>query len=435
MKPSDQYIVVVEPHFALLRYLQVIRRRYRTLVLTHNPQALREAERKYNENPWVAREQSAIDAMVAYESVDVASMVRALRAFDKQLAGVIAGDDAFVPLAEQVGYALGFDYARPTDAECHHVKTAMKRRLVERGVRTPAFVVAHDYETALRSWEKFGRDSMVKMVDLSASVNIFRARNEIELHHAWDAIVHNRRAVKVPFSLASEVIIEEFVAGREITVEGYTQDDRIEILNYSQKITEDNFIVVGHYIPADVSATEAVTLAEAARQCVRALGLRNSVFHIELHLRDGLPYVIECAARPPGQHTVDLIEKCYGYDLMDISLDLAVSQPIDIRRREPRAHFAILALYSLQSGILERVEGLDELKARGGSMHLKLAVKPGDHINALDTFREKFGLVMLEDDSAEGLRRKAEWLRANVKLIVQPSAPQWRPHVHTATSD
>jgi biotin carboxylase len=435
MNPSDQYIVIVEPHFALLRYLQVIQRRYRTLVLTHNPQALREAESKYNENPWVAREKSAIDVLVAYEAVDVASMVRALRPFDKQLAGVIAGDDAFVPLAEQVGYALGFDYARPADAECHHIKTAMKRRLVERNVCTPAFVVARDYDTALRSWEKFGRDSMVKMVDLSASVNIFRARSEPELHHAWDAIVNNRRAVKVPFALASEAIIEEFVAGREITVEGYTQDDRIEILNFSQKITEDNFIVVGHYIPAAVTPAEETALAETARQCIRALGLRNSVFHVELHLRGGVPYVIECAARPPGQHTVDLIEKCYGYDLMDISVDLAVSQPIDVRRCEPRAHFAILALYSRQSGILERIEGLDELKTRGGLMHLKLGVKPGDHINALDTFREKFGLVMLQDQSADELRRKAEWLRENVKLVVRPSAPQWRPHVHTAASD
>lgn len=435
MNPSEQYIVVIEPHFALLRYLQVVQKRYRTLVLTHNPQAIREAERKYNENPWVAREKSAIDALVAYETVDVASMVRALRSYDKQLAGIISGDDAFVPLAEQVGYALGFDYARPPDAECHHIKTAMKRRLAERNVRTPAFEIARDYASALRAWERFGRDAMVKMVDLSASVNIFRARREPELHHAWDAIVHNRRAVKVPFALATEVIVEEFVAGREITAEGYTQDDRIEILNYSHKLTEDNFIVVGHYIPAQVTPAEDAALTDIVHQCVRALGLRNSVFHIEVHLRDGLPYVIECAARPPGQHTVDLIAQAYGHDLMDISVDLAVGQPIDVRRVPPRAHFAILALYSRQSGILQRIEGLDALEARGGVMHLKLGVKPGDQINALDTFREKFGLVMLRDDTPEGLREKAEWLRANVKLVVQPAAAQWHPHVHTATSD
>ncbi len=435
MTTTESNIVVIEPHFALLRYLQVAQRQYRTLVLTHNGSAIREAERKYNENSWVARDKSAIDVVVEYDSADVASMVRALRPFDGKIAGVIAGDDAFVPLAEQVGYALGFDYARPADAECHHVKTAMKRRLVECGVSTPAFGVARDYVSALQLWEKFGRDSMVKMVDLSASFNIFRARTENELRDAYDTIVHNRRFVKVPFALATEVIIEEFVAGREITAEGYIQHDRIEILNYSHKITENNFIVVGHYIPAQVGPAEEVAMTGAVRQCVAALGLRNSVFHIEMHLRDGKPYIIECAARPPGQHTVDLITQCYGHDLMDISLNLAVGRRVEAQRRLPRGHFGIFALYSRRSGKLVRFEGLDELKARGGVMHLKVAVSPGSHVNALETFREKLGLVMLHDETAEELRRKAEWLRENVKEVVEPGAAQRKAHIHTAASD
>lgn len=435
MSTPEPYVVVIEPHFALLRYLQVVQRRYRTLVLTHNPEAMRAAERKYNENPWVAQSRSAIDTLVAYDAVDVASMVRALQPFARHIAGVLSGDDAFVPLAEQVGYALGFDAAKPADAACHHVKTAMKRRLVERGVRTPAYTIARDYASALEAWEKFGRDCMVKMVDLSASVNIFRARTKPELHHAFDTIKHNRRDVQVPFALSAEIIMEEFVAGRELTAEGYTQDGRVEILNFSQKLTEDNFIVVGHYIPAEMTAAEEAAVAAVAQQCVRALGLRNSVFHVEIHLRDGVPYVIECAARPPGQHTVDLIAQCYGHDLMDISLDLAVGRPVEAKRRPPHAHCAILALYSRQSGIFRRIEGLDALQARGGVTHLKVAASPGDRINALETFREKFGLVMLRDSSAAGVREKAEWLRQNVRPVVEPAAAQRRPHVHTATSD
>ncbi|MBV9427091.1 MAG: ATP-grasp domain-containing protein [Bradyrhizobiaceae bacterium] len=424
MSTSEQYIVVVEPHFALLRYLQIAQRRYRTLVLTHNPEAMKEAERMYNQDPWVARDRSAIDMLVPYQSVDVASMVRALRPLDGQVAGVVAGDDAFVPLAEQLGYALGFDVARPTDADCHHLKTAMKRRLAERGVRTPAFGIAHDYPSARQIWQRFGGDSMVKMVDLSGSVNIFRSRSERELHDAWDTIVHNRRAIDVPFALATEVIVEEWVSGRELTVEGYIDGDRIEILNYSEKLTEENFSVVGHYIPAAVTAVEDAALSEIARQCVRALGLRNSVFHVEVHVRDGVPYVIECAARPPGLYAVDLIEKCYGHDLMEISIDLAVGQSVNVRRREPRGYFAVLALYSQETGILSAIEGLDELKERGGLMHVTLEVKPGDKIQAIYASGEKFGLVILRDDSADGVRQKAKWLRDNVRVIVAPPERQ-----------
>lgn len=410
-------ILVIEPQVGLMRYFHVIQRRYKTLVLTRDPQSVREAEQSYNSNPWVARSESCIDEFISYDSVDVPSIIRALRPFEAQLAGIIGGDDASVPLAEQIGYALGFDYARPADAECHHLKTAMKRRLFERGVRTPGFEIVRDLESARRAWQRFGRNSMVKTVDLSGSFNIFRVRTDGELESAWDAITQNK--VKTVFTRSKEVIIEEFIGGRELSIEGYTQGDRIEILNFSQKFTESNFAVVGHYIPADLTIAEEQALSGIACECVRALGLRNSVFHIEVHLQDGALYIIECAVRPPGQHTVDLIGECYGIDLMEISIDLAVGREVEARRREPRGHYGIFSLYTNKSGLLEQIEGLEELQASGAIMHLNVEVKPGDPVEAFHISKRDYGLIMLRDSSPEALRQKAEWFRKRVNFVVQ----------------
>ncbi|MFN7961372.1 MAG: ATP-grasp domain-containing protein [Thermoanaerobaculia bacterium] len=418
---GNQYIVVVEPHFALYRYLRVVRSQgYRTLVLAIDPESTLAGERK-NALRLAQEGGSQIDRLVPYQRLDVESLLAAVAPYRSEIAGVVAGEDAAVPIAAELGVALGFPYARPEDARCQHDKTAMKQRLVERGVRTPPFVVAQSLDEALAAWEHFGRDCMVKMVDFAASLNIFRAQTREQLEVAWDTIAHNRRQVTAFFELSSAVILEEFVGGRELTAEGYIQDGRVQVLNFSKKLTASNFIVVGHYIPALTTPEEETQLAEIAEQTVRALGLANSVFHVEVHIRDGVPYVIECAARPPGQHTVELIERTYGFDLMKISIDLATAKPVDLVRHPPRHHHAILALYTDATGVLERWEGVEEAKARGGVLHVNLGAQPGDTVHALDTFRNKYGIVILESDSATDLREKAQWVRKHVRMVVRPT--------------
>jgi len=120
---------------------------------------------------------------------------------------------------------------------------------------------------------------------------------------------------------------------------------------------------------------------------------------------------------------VELIHRCYGTDLMKISIDLATGREVDAVRAKPRRHYALLALYSLEGGVLEKIEGLEELKTRGGVLHLKLGAKKGDVINSLMTHNDKYGFVVLEDTSPEGVREKARWMREHVRLVLSRPTP------------
>jgi biotin carboxylase len=345
-------------------------------------------------------------------------MYDALKPMRQEIAGVLAGQEAVLPESVDLGWRLGFDYAKPEDAITHHVKTAMKRRFQERGVPTPRFFIARTWEEAMQAWEDLGRNCMVKMVDASSSMNIFRVTTMEELESAWDIIINNRRNVKSIIPLSKEVILEEFVDGRELTVDGYTQGDRVVCLNFSEKITESSFVVVGHVLPALLSSREEEILRQVADQVVRAEGMRNSVFHIEVHLQGEKPHVIECTSRPPGQHTVELMYRSYGFDLMDISVSLAVGDQVFDSATEPKKHFAMLALYSLHEGTFERLDGIEELKGRGGLVHSYLAAKPGDRIEALATFHQRYGFVILEDTTAQRIREKAQWARSHLHMTL-----------------
>ncbi|SHF15799.1 ATP-grasp domain-containing protein [Streptoalloteichus hindustanus] len=433
-KPGDDnrpVLVVVDPQVALFRYLAVARRKgYRTVVLALDPGFCRVEEARHNraafgmdavtDTATIAGvgTTSHIDTLIQCDTGSASAIRDALAPFAGRIAGLLPGDDPYIPATFEAGRALGFDCPPPADAVCQQSKSAMKRRLAERGVSTPDFRIAADPAEAERHWIALGRDCVVKTVDHSTSANVFRVNSREQLADAWDSIITNRLAIPGPFPLSREILLEEVVLGRRLSAEGYVRDDRVEFLNFCEKITSNDFVLLGHLVPAALSPEEEAKVRAVVTDCVAALGIRDSVFHAEVHLREGVPHVVECAARPPGQHVVDLIWRSRGYDLMDVAIDLAVGKPVHVRSRPPRRHYAMSVLFADEPGLVTGIEGLSELRARGGVRQVYLEVRPGDRVDASRTSRRRYGFVVVEDDTAEGVREKAAWLRDNVRLEI-----------------
>ena len=411
-------LVIVEPQMALFHYLEVAHRRgFETVVLSSNPDACRAGEREHN-HAFAGTEASHIDDLLECATGNPTSILGALAGLRAPIAGIVAGDDHFVPVTAAVGRALGFEYAPEGDALAQQRKSDMKRRLAAAGVPTPSFAIAGDFASATAAWERFGRDCVIKMVDYQGSMNVSRVRSADQLGDAWAAIRQNLRRVDIQMPLAEEVLLEEFVPGRELSAEGYVEEDRVVVLNYCEKITAPNFVVIGHYMPALLSGSERDAATPVVERCVRALGIQNAVFHVELHLRNGAPYIIEAAARPPGQHMVELMERSYGWNLMEIVIDLATGAPVTVAPAPPRKHYAMLALYAEDTGKLTRVRGWEELRARPDVLRTRLDLRPGDPVRALETFRDRYGFVIVEHDTASAARDAAHWIREQVALEV-----------------
>jgi len=413
------YLVIVDPVSHFFRYVTAAKAKgLKALVLSSNEKVCRAEEAGYSRMVDDYPIDSAIDVFLTYTADDDASAIDALVPYRDQIAGIVAGDEVTVASTARLGRALGFAYALPDDAKCQQIKSLMKERLATRGVATPRFVPVTTLEAARKQWERFGRDSMVKMVDYAMSYGIFRARSREELEHAWETIQARRRNLDHDFSTEDTVLIEEFVGGREFSVEGYEQDGRIETLNFCQKLTHSNFMVVGHYIPARVDAHEDRMLRAVTRDCVAALGIKNSVFHAEVHVHEGKAYIIECAARPPGQYSVGVMKRIYDFDLVELNIDLACGRPVEVQARPPRSWNAIMALYSEETGIVKQIDALEELRARRECYFLKCSVQPGDAVHRLETYRDVLGLALLEAPDPASIEKAYSWARDSVRFRV-----------------
>jgi biotin carboxylase len=407
-----EYIVVVDPVAHFFRYCTAARTRgLGVIVLSASADVCRAEQAGYAamvddfpENP--------VDVFLTYEADDDVSALAALDPYRHLIQGLVAGDEVTVASTARLGRDLGFAYTAPEDARCCQIKSYMKQRLIERGVRTPRFVAVTTLTDGLAAWERFGSDAMLKMVDYAMSLGVFRVTSREEFEYAWRTIERNRLLLDHGFATDNTVLVEEFIGGREFSVEGYVRGATVEILNFCEKLTHANFMVTGHYIPARVNGDEEQLLSDIARACVVALGLRNSVFHAEVHIFNGEAYVIECAARPPGQYSVAVIKRVYGFDLMELNIDLACGLDTDVRRGAPRCWSAIMALYSDKSGIVKDVEGLNALRDRPECYAAKCTVKPGDAVHRLETFRDVLGLAFLEAPDFETVRDAFAWARS-----------------------
>jgi hypothetical protein len=226
--------------------------------------------------------------------------------------------------------------------------------------------------------------------------------------------LHIEKAMKQRLAERGVHALDEAGGGFEVSAQGYVCGDRVSVLNTCAKTTPELFVLAGDYVPSHLGTDDRANVERLAAECALALGVRNSVFHAKIQVRDGVAYVIECASRPPDRFITDLIDLAYRIDLCDISIDLATGKQVKVQSAGPEHYFAQLPLYAREAGIFTGVAGFDQLRGHDALRTWFLDVELGDRVEKLT----RYGAMVLQDDTPEGVRAKAEWAAGNVWLRV-----------------
>lgn len=123
-------------------------------------------------------------------------------------------------------------------------------------------------------------------------------------------------AIASACSLDRAVVVEEFLHGTEYTVEMLGDDyGNVAVYGVSKKyhtpyVSNNKIAVKLHYNPNDVSDEMIEKIAEAGRKCYKAIGLRNSLGHLEIIVsEDGRISPVEIGARSSGFIATHCIDK------------------------------------------------------------------------------------------------------------------------------
>lgn len=287
-------------------------------------------------------------------------------------------------------------------------KSYMKRRMMETGIPTAGFVILDDVN--LNRLEGMSFPMVVKPVDCNSSKGVKKVFDEKSLETALkDA---------VSFSRTKTAIVEEFKEGTEISADFYVEggEPRYLCATSSAKIrNRDSFTILSSIYPV-VNRQQEERITEIAAQIARSFGLQDCPLLIQLILGEDSVDVIEFSARMGGGSKYHLIKELSGVDIMSSYVDLILGGKPHVTPRR-REGFCRMNYVYCRPGILDRVEGLDELKSDGVISEFFQYKTSGMQISASATSGDRAAGYLVAADTEEELKERIALADAGMKVL------------------
>jgi hypothetical protein len=280
---------------------------------------------------------------------------------------------------------------------------------------------------------------ILKPLGLSGSRGVIRANDAQEFAAAWTrirALLARPQIRAARAGLEDEILVEEYIDGREFALEGVLTNGGLQTLAIFDKpdpldgpFFEETIYVTPSRLSPDVQAR----VIDHVRRATHALGLHHGPIHAECRIvADGTIYVLEVAARPigglcsrvltfAGTETetasgpaspgglegiegagagADGTEGAECASLEELLLRHAIGQSIDAYAREEQAA-AVMMIPIGARGIFKGVSGEDAARAVSGIVDLRITARIGQLLEPLPEAGSYLGFVFARGATPE----------------------------------
>jgi biotin carboxylase len=339
---------------------------------------------------------------------------------DHPLDGIIAVDDQGSLAAAIASARLGLRHSSPAAIAATRDKSAMRDLLRRAGVVQPAFRLAGGaFGEAAEAATRLGFPVVIKPRTLSASRGVIRADDAAaagEAHARIGSILAAAGEIDT-----SSVIVEEFVAGTEVAVEGLVADGELHVLAVFDKpdpLEGPYFEETIYVTPSGLSPASLDAVAKTTSQAAAALGLTEGPVHAELRVNGPEEVrVIEIAARTIGGRCSKALTFATGATLEELVLTNALRLGTPIPEFAPTAS-GVMMIPIPASGILEAVDGIADAEAVPGVRGVDVTASLGRVIEQLPEGDRYLGFIFASgagpQDVEESLREAHRRLRIRI---------------------
>src|SRR6266704_898942 len=293
--------------------------------------------------------------------------------------GVVAVDDDTAVVAAAIAEALGLRGNPVAAAAAARDKHQQRQLLATAGVAVPRFellTIAADPEKVASG---VSYPCVLKPLRLSASRGVIRA----DTPAAFERI----KRILEQTGCARSLLVEEFVPGREVAVEGLVTQGTLQVLAIFDKpdpLDGPFFEETIYVTPSRFARTAQQEIAACAQAAVGALGLRDGPIHAEVRHNDRGAWLIELAARPIGGRCsgalrFEIREAGNGKretSLEEIIIRHALGMELPTLERERRAS-GVMMIPVPGAGVLRDVRGVGAAQAVPLVEEVVITMHPG----------------------------------------------------------
>ncbi|MFI5527566.1 ATP-grasp domain-containing protein [Kitasatospora sp. NPDC051853] len=214
------------------------------------------------------------------------------------------------------------------------------------------------------------------------------------------------------------MLVEQYVRGEEFSVELLVREGEVLFSNVTGKLLYpgDRPIELGHSVPAaGISAALGELLVAETGKVLRAVGFGSGMVHCEWIVSEGVPYLVECAGRFPGDGIPMLIEEAYRINLAAEFYTVMQGGRPDPLPQEA-AGGAAVRFVQAEPGEVVSVTGVEEARELPGVLSLSLHLEPGQTVRQLRSSWDRAGSVMTRGATPEEALANAEAVTAAITV-------------------
>jgi biotin carboxylase len=377
---------------------------------------------------------------VHFESPEAAAytVMEALRG--QEVTGVLALGDRPAAAAAYAARGLGVLYNHPAAVEACRNKLRMREVFRDAGLRVPWFRSVPLTPVPEPALAGISFPCVLKPLSLSASQGVMRANNREEFLTGATRLRRllesaEIRATREPH--LDQMIVEGYIPGREVAVEGLVTDGVLRILAIFDKpdpLEGPYFEETIYVTPSRLPETTQMQIVDCASSAVRALGLTHGPVHAEFRINDEGVWPVEVAARPIGGLCARALRFCSNnlqesIGLEELLLRHALKLPGSDALREPEAS-GVLMIPIPHSGVLERISGEEAALATPGITDLRITARLHDYIAAWPEGSSFLGFLFAKANTAEEVERAIREAHRKLEFIFAPRLPVEHPATH-----
>ena len=365
---------------------------------------------------------------------DEDAAVRAITAasVDRPVDGVLAVGDRPAVIAAGAAHALRLRGHSPDAARICANKLLTRVRLREADLLSPWFASLPIDVSAESVSAESAFPCVVKPLSMAASRGVIRANTPDELIEAVHRVrglirLPGVQAMRGPTTLT--LLVEEYVAGCEVAVEGVMSDRALQILAIFDKPDplEGPFFEETIYVtPSRLPHSDGRRISQAVTRAVSALGLSDGPIHAECRVNERGVFVLEVAARPIG----GLCAKALRFDgavdtemtLEELLLRHAVGETVTPYRRETQAA-GVMMIPIPTDGLYKRVAGLDEARAVEYIEEIVITAKLDQRIQPLPESGSYLGFIFARAPRPKEVVGALRASHERLRFEIEPSIP------------
>ena len=291
--------------------------------------------------------------------VDLCDKNAVLEAAQKLKIDGIISDQAETPVRTQafVANKMGLPGIGEDKAELFTNKYLMREKCREIGIDTIKYKLVDNVNDAAKFYEQIGKPMIMKPIDSAGSRGVVKIE---AVQNIYDQFDYSKDASKT-----GKVIIEEYIPGKELLIDGVVFNGIYQTLICGEYIKCNVPGVFSEYMgkyPAEITDNQLNEVNKLVKKIIEGFGLPWGRTHTEVKINDNGIWLMETAARGGGRYiSSGIVPMKTDFDSCEFLLKACVGEITEV----PVVHkinksCGYVSLF-LPKGEVISVEGLQEV--------------------------------------------------------------------------